>query len=124
MDPREAWHAYLAAAGLLAAQEVHLPGSSGHRRQAFGCSIRLPEQCIPGIGWITCAEHFAKPPIGVGTVVVGALAVFIVDPRIDDDACRTQSGTAVWKEYPMEVSLAMDEARDVRRWLGRVLTST
>ena len=28
-----------------------------------------------------------------------------------------------WKEYPMEHSLAMEEVRDVRGWLGRVLTA-
>ena len=34
-----------------------------------------------------------------------------------------QLGYAVeWKEYPMEHSLAMEEVRDVRGWLGRVLT--
>ena len=32
--------------------------------------------------------------------------------------------TVEWQEYPMEHSLAMEEVRDIRRWLGRVLTST
>ena len=33
-----------------------------------------------------------------------------------------QLGYAIeWKEYPMEHSLAMEEVRDVREWLGRVL---
>ncbi len=36
-----------------------------------------------------------------------------------------QLGYAIeWKEYPMEHSLAMEEVRDIRGWLGRVLAST
>lgn len=31
--------------------------------------------------------------------------------------------TIEWQEYPMEHSLAMEEVRDVRAWLGRVLTA-
>ena len=36
----------------------------------------------------------------------------------------TQLGCNIeWKQYPMEHSLAMEEVRDVRDWLGRVLTA-
>ena len=36
----------------------------------------------------------------------------------------TQLGCNIeWKQYPMEHSLVMEEVRDVRDWLGRVLTA-
>ena len=31
--------------------------------------------------------------------------------------------TIEWNEYPMEHSLALEEVRDIRAWLGRVLTA-
>src|SRR5450432_1587969 len=57
----------------------------------------MSQQLVPVVRRILVLEHAAEGAIGVGTALVCALGIFVVDPCVDDDAALS----VVAKEQPI-----------------------